>query len=319
MSQQFQQWDEVLEYSDDLTPDQELEAGMVLQGIARQPPMDGDEVARDLGDIMTRRSCAEPACQLTRRGKTVFRGVCKRIYSIEDPVLNPNSTCLGAWKVMDLLSSSGSFGHIYNATNENGGRYILKIIPTSQSYKSGYFEREVTAQQRAASAGLAPKIIQAIVTGPKRYPVYGIVMEAMDITLKGVIDEILGRPSDYDNKVYHLRQAIRSAYRALVDLHALEISHCDAHLENIMYRMTPEVDLRRTGTDSRRLPDWRRAYIIDFGSSILDGTGDLEVSWQTSDDIAELHTNLIDYLKDETYHQLLIDLKAEARELTSGI
>ena len=131
--------------------------------------------------------------------------------------------------------------------------------------------REMKMQELATNAGLAPAIIQVLISkgsdeeddGDGEGDEAVIIMEAMDVTMSDAIDSLL---TEGEGGIHHHQNDIRDNIydmalqaRALLDkLHTLGVYHGDAHTGNFMLR-------------------GERWYLIDFGQTreLIEGLEDI--------------------------------------------
>ena len=186
--------------------------------------MESPRASKDL--YMDERSCDEAECAVSSLP-------CFKVY------VQPGQRCRGPWKKLIPIGEHSSNAHVYIIESSTGEReHVLKIMsfdtrtikPTVEDARAALY-REVSYQNIAAAAGLAPKIIQVIDNGLES----GIIMEGMQTTLARALDK---------NNAKQLFEQAEALVRAL---HKIGIAHGDLHFNNFML-----------GHDGKM-------YLIDFG------------------------------------------------------
>jgi len=196
---------------------------------------------------MIKRDCNE-RCHIENR--LDVKGGCKAIWSKEP--------CRGPWRQKHAIYSMASTGvEVWNVCDAKGQcMYVYKLM---RNVDESAVLREMSLQNMAAEAGLAPSIIEVTIADDEGI----IIMEAMDITMSDAIESLL---EDKDKDKDKVRQAIYNmalqARHLLDNLHTLGLYHGDAHSGNFM--------LNKAG-------EWQ---LIDFGQSgeILEGLEDYYIT-----------------------------------------
>lgn len=180
------------------------------------------------------------------------RQLCARIKKSRELFQNGKG-CTG--KRVGKMIGRGICGVVMETTCEKKDKYVTKVIQFGNCYSIDKFYREVWAQNEAATAGIAPRILESHVTNTQAV----IVMERVFGQTVDALNQkhVTSARSDADLSRKAARLAAQIG-KTLSTLHRLGIAHGDSHVQNMIVDGTGRVNL------------------IDFGRAHFLGGGDLQ-------------------------------------------